>query len=342
MKKLFVLITVLAIALVMCACNKPAQEVSAPTAEPTGAPTEEPTPVPTEAPTPAPADVPTPEPTEVPAPTAMPTEVPVELKPIEGGDYFAYVRQEQPYIVDMDGDGLDDIVFIRAIDNSTEDNYDVYTLVTIERGCDPDSPFELVIPNLFDDFVYAVVADCEPETPAKELIISVDENDWDYETYLVRLKDDGSEFEHYSIDTNFNVGSARYWGHDDEWTFDSSIPFEFMIGTSIMGSNYLTNQWKVTSEGITVLNEEYAYDEPGTAVVKQDFEMTADDGSVVTVKKGTKLNPIGTDRETFVRLRLEDGTTGIVELTVEENDYSFYYFINGEDQNDLFELEYFG
>lgn len=346
MKKLFVLITVFAIALAMCACSKPSQEVSAPTAEPTEAmteaPTEEPTPEPTEVPTPVPTAEFTPEPTQVPAPTPMPTEVPVELKPIEGGDYFAYVRVEQPYIVDMDGDGLDDIVLIRTIDNSTEDNYDVYTIATIERGCDPDSPFELVFSYIYDDMVYAVVADCEPETPAKELIISVDVGDFDSDTYLVRLKDDGSEFESYFLDACFNAGSARYWGNDDDWTFDSSIPFDFWVSTNLMGTHYLKNQWKVTSEGVTVLNEEYAYDEPRAATLKQDVEVTAEDGSIVTVKKGATLTPIGTDRETYVRVQLDDGTEGILELTIDAHDYYIDYLINGVDQDELFELEYEG
>ena len=209
MKKLVVLITILAIALVICACSKPSQEVTAPTAEPTEEAVV--TPEPTEIPEPTEA----PEPTEEPEPTPMPTEAPVKLEPLPGGDYFAFVRENQPYVVDIDGDGMDDICLITMYSDFTADYYDAYMDVYIERACDPENPYEERLQ--YPEFgIYAVIADCDPSTPAKELIIGTDEGDFDFRTYVVRLKDDGSEFELFSKNIGFSAGSAAYWGQDDD------------------------------------------------------------------------------------------------------------------------------
>lgn len=209
MKKLFVITIVFALALALCACKKPVSEVTAPTAEPTEEvtpePTEEPTPEPTEEPTPEPTEEPTPEPTATPVPTPMPTEVPVPAKPVPEGDYFAEVRAELPVIVDIDGDGEDDIVLIS--ENLEDGRWVNGYRVTIDRACDPGNPFVWDT----DDQSWAIlgaIVDCDPETPAKQLVFWARMEDAGGATYAVRLKDDGSDFEVFVHPAEFFGGSA--------------------------------------------------------------------------------------------------------------------------------------
>ena len=334
MKKLFVIIIVFALALALCACKKPVSEVTAPTAEPTEEvtpePTEEPTPEPTEEPTPEPTEEPTPEPTATPVPTPMPTEVPVPAKPVPEGDYFAEVRAELPVIVDIDGDGEDDIVLIS--ENLEDGKWVNGYRVTIDRACDPGNPFVWDT----DDQSWAIlgaIVDCDPETPAKQLVFWARMEDAGGATYAVRLKDDGSDFEVFVHPAEFFGGSAFYDGYPDDWVFHAEDGLPFLKRTEVFGTHFVSNRYTITANGFEVLDDEYVYGYEFSVTLKRKLEIKTDDGRTVTAKKGDKVRATATDLKTYVRVELEDGTKGTVELSFgEDGDWPIY--INGIEEEE--------
>ena len=238
MKKLFVLLTILVLALCLAACAESdpieadASEAPVITDEPVI--TEAPTAEPTEAPKEAPTEAPTPEPTEVTARTALPTEVPVTVTPLPGGDFFMPIRNDLPYIVDMDGDGQDDTVLVQTED--VEEYYTAYTII-ITRACDPDSPYIERV-EMGWGFIGAV-ADLDPANPQKELFICFDQEDGDPLTTAVRLKDDGSDFEAFTEPIEAFADASFFDGFPEDYVFNAEEGLCFGVRTEILGTEFV-------------------------------------------------------------------------------------------------------
>lgn len=334
MKKLVsIMIIVLAAALVFAACTPktpvgPEAHASPYPAEPTAeAVTEAPTAAPTEIPT----EAPTPEPTA--EPTPIPTEVPVELSPHPEGDYFAPVRNDLPFIVDIDGDGENDIGLIAEL---PEDDDFRYYVVSITRACDPDNTFTFTTSYGFGGAVGAIF-DLDPSDPQKELVFAI-EDEGGMVTYAARMKDDGSGLEYFEERMQFYNAHYYYDGFPDDLVFTASEGIPCAKRTDILGTYFVENRFTVTSEGFKMLSDEFIYDKPFELTLKRDMELKANDGSTVVAKAGEKIVPTATDMVSYVKVKLENGTICRAEVTIDD----YMPWINGIDQNEYAEIPYAG
>ena len=308
-----------------------------PTEEPTAEPTAEPTEEPTEAPTPEPTEAPTPEPTATPEPTPMPTEVPVTLSPHPEGDYFAEIRRNLPFIVDLDGDGQDDVAMISAVED--EDGWSAYT-VYITRAADPENTFVYEAGYGFR-FVGAVL-DLDPSDARKEILFCTDD-EGDSSTYAIRFKDDGSGFEAFAKRMESFDPMAIFHGIADDFVFSASEGIWTCRRTEILGTHFVGGRFTVTEKGFEFLNEEYTYEEQtGALKLKRDIKLKTEKGKKITVKKGEKITPVSTDLETYVKVKLKDGTICVAEVTFGEPENHFPVFINGILQDDIARIPYAG
>ena len=342
MKKSLIFVIILVLALCFAACaDKPEPDVSAPTEQPTEIPTDEPTEEPTEAPTEEPTEAPTPEQTESPAPTAMPTEVPVTVTPLPEGDFFLPIRSDLPYIVDMDGDGEDDIVLVRFIeDEEDEDGMYGYYLVTINRACRPDEPYEFEtkwgIKGMF-----GVIVDCDPSDAEKELLICFDDEGIEH-TYAFRLKDNGSDFDSFYERCVLIEDPFFFDGLPEGFVYHADEGLMIRERTEILGTDYVVNHITVTSEGITHLSEEFLYSSQCEFKLKRDLKLKTDDGKTVTAKKGDKIYAYSTDMETYVKVKLENGTVGRAKVTFGDPESHYPVYINGVHQDEYADIQYAG
>ena len=334
MKKLFFLLTILVLALCLAACTQSepieanASETPVVTDEPviTEAPTTEPTEVPTEAPTP--------EPTDTPAPTAMPTEVPVTVTPLPEGDFFMPIRNDLPYIVDMDGDGQDDIVLVQT--EEVDEYYTAYTII-ITRASDPDSPYTERVEQGWG--FMGAVADLDPSNPQKELFICFDQEDGDPLTTAVRLKDDGSDFEAFIKPIEVFDGSVFHDGFPEDYVFKAEEGIPFGVRTEILGTHFVRGRLTVTGNGIEVISDEYTY-YPYELKLRRDLKLTLDSGKTVTAKKGSVITTYSTDLETYVKVMLKDGTIGKAKVTFDDPEDHYPIYINGIEQDEYAEMPY--
>ena len=324
---------VMLLSLAACTDNKPI-DANVPTEAPTEATTEVPTEAPTPEPTEAPTEAPTPEPTEVPAPTPMPTEVPVMPEPVGNGDFFTLIRCNQPMIVDMDGDGADDIVLVSSVHEEWDDWYCTY-VVTITRAADPEHPYTYET----DSGVYGLlgcIADCDPADPQKELIISFDQEDFDPLTYAFRFKDDGSGFESFVEPILFIDYAPNFRGLPDDFVYHADEGLYIERRTEILGTFFVSNRITVTKDGFKLLSDEFFYNTSWELTLMKDLKLTLENGKTVTVKKDAVVIPYSTDRETFVKVKLEDGRMARAEVTFGDPEDHFPVYINGVEQDDAF------
>ena len=342
MKKLIVLTIALVLILCLAGCTSPKIDPSAdptevPAEEPTEAPTEAPTEVPTEEPTPEPTEEPTPEPTEAPTPepTALPTEVPVELTPLEEGDYYAEIRPDQPFIVDLDGDGQDDIGLIST---RMEDDYYTAYEVIITTAARPDEPYR------FDAGLgwgfYGAVLDFDPSNPQKEIVFNYDQEDGDYSTYGIRWKDDGSGFEMFT-DFIEIVGEMSFFdGTPEGFVFRAEEGLPMYRRTEILGTHFVKNYMTLDSEGFRLMSDTFTYEYEVKLKLKKTLELTDEKGKTFKVKKGEYIFAHSTDRETWVAVTTADGRYGSAEITFEDPEDRFPILINGIEQDEYANMPY--
>ena len=348
MKKLLIPLIIIAALLCFAACKESSQTVlspseapteltEAPTEEPTEAPTEAPTEEPTAEPTEEPTEAPTPEPTATPEPTPMPTEVPVVLSPRPEGDYFAEIRADLPFIADLDGDGQDDVAMISAEED--EEGWARYS-VSITRAADPENTFEYDAGYGFR-FVGAVL-DLDPSDAGKEIVFCTDD-EGDSTTFAVRFKDDGSGFEVFDKRMESFDTMAMFHGIAEDYVFNASEGIWTCRRTEILGTHFVGGRYTVTANGFEFLNEEYTYEENAEALkLRRDIKLKTEKGKKITVKKGEKITPVSTDLETYVKVKLKDGTICICDVTFGDPEHHMPVFINGIQQDDLARIPYAG
>ena len=271
------------------------------------------------------APVITEEPTE--APTEEPTEEPSE-------EYYAVIEPGEPFILDMDGDGLDDNVLLTV----TEKEYDIDFTVEITLGADPDKTFSKTVKHA--NGVNAAAIDSVPGDGRREIVVCYDCDSDDYSSLAYRVKDDGSGIEEF--EDWFAVRLPK------DCDFDHEIGLEAYFRTDILGTHDVEGTVIVTADGFEVTSDCFRYPEYedgwGKLTLTKDIELDLvnEDGTVgekIVVPAGETIAPYTTDLETYVTMKLDDGRVCRADVTVKTGD-EWGIYLNGVLQDEYAQIPY--
>ena len=257
---------------------------------------------------------------------------PVAPTPLPGGDYFCEIKPNVPSNVDIDGDGENDTVLVNVGKEAPDGNK---LSVSITLAAKPDAPY------VFDagegHSLFAAAVDTDTADKHIEVILCYDMCDGDPITYVFRLKDDGSDFDVFTREIDVGMGSWWYNGVGEDYIYRAEDGLPFSIRTEILGTYFVFNHFTVTKDGIEFLSDEFTYAYAWGMKLVKELTVTLENGKTVTLPSGATITPYSTDRETFVKVKLEDGSIGRIEVTFGDPDYHFPVFLNGVQQDEYFE-----
>ena len=255
--------------------------------------------------------------------------------PIPGGDYFCELKPNVPSSMDIDGDGEDDTVLV-GVDYESEDE-PCFT-VTVTLASDPSHPYVLDAGNEGGD-VAAAVVDFDPSDPRREIVLCYDMCDGDPVTYIFRLKEDGSGFETYIeyVEISFGLNSWYYMGIPEDYVYSADKGLQFCRRTEILGTEFVFSRLTLGKDGVEILDSEYTYAGAYPLKVKKAITVTLEDGTEKTISVGSEVTPYSTDRASYVKVKLSDGSIGRMAVTFGNNDYGYPVYLNGVNQDDCFE-----
>lgn len=267
---------------------------------------------------------------------------PVTPTPLPDGDFFSEIKPNVPASVDIDGDGSPDpvLLYVKDSDEYGEDNI----RVDITLSSQPDTPYVLPCGSQGWNFCMAAV-DFDPNDDRVELVLTFDEEDGDFVTYVFRIKDDGSGFDIFKeyIEVVFpKDGDYTSWyfkGIPEGFAFSAADGLYFCERTEILGTCFVLNRFTVTKDGIRHFSEEYLYGsgwDPMT--LKRELTVTLENGKTKTLPVGATFIPYATDRATYVKIILEDGSIGTVEVSF--GDSGWPVLLNGVEQDEYAEIMY--
>lgn len=279
------------------------------------------------------------EPTE--EPTAAPTEVPLlAAERFEGN--FKALELDVPILVDLDGDGADDRVYIKKGGYS-----DHYHTVSIELASKPGEPFVKRIDECYE-FIAAVV-DFEPDDDRIEVVFCYDEASGDYDTFVFRVNKDGTAVD--TFEEGMEFGTYYYEGFPRDFSFDPKEGFPCMKRTEILGTFYVEGRFTVTDEGIKDVTSMYAYPDlhgeyvAGRLTLERELTLTLLDEDFseqgeITLPAGSVIFQRWTDRESWVIVELEDGRLAKAEVRIVDTVDEWGVYINGIRQDELALIPY--
>lgn len=267
------------------------------------------------------------------APPAAPTSRPE-------GDFFCEIKPNVPASVDVDGDGLNDSVLVSV---TPDDVYGERIKAEIALTSMPDRPFvyETTCENCG---VVAAAVDFDPTDAHIETVICTDDD----VTYVIRFRDDGSGFDVFrdritlgSRDTE--SGYCRSWvdfGIPADHVFRADEGLFFSRYVTILGSLPTYSRFTAAADGIKVLDPEYRYYSNDEMKLKRELTVTLENGKTETLPVGAAVKAYSTDLETYVKVLLEDGSIGRVELTFENGEFGPKALLNGVYQEEYADLPY--
>lgn len=302
----------------------------------TTAPTDEPANV-TEVPeTEAPVDeTESPEPTDPPEPT----DDPYANTPYVGGGIV--IMPGETLGIDVDCDGIPDVVTLYGEPSDPNEDYFTDYHVIIKLGSNGNKYQFDAETFAFDAF--AVVVDCDPCDNRLEILVNTQYEDNYGDVYALRVnkEDDG-------IDWWLQYGNLSNEEYGGDY-FQNNM-FYIHDYTDIIGTHGVYAEFSVNEDGIYRCSENFTYEEwwtddedaPIVIVDMPGFSVNSDGskGSPLTVKAGTILHPVYSDLETFVVVRLKDGTLVYLELSFPGEYWDIY--VSGESQDYYMQLPYAG
>ncbi len=200
--------------------------------------------------------------------------------------------------------------------------------------------------DYFPGDVCAAAVDFDPTDGHTEVLVSYDCEDGDPLTYVYRLKDDGTGFDVFVEPIEVTLDETRieswyYNGIPEGFAFDSKTGLGFRRRTEILGTTFVSNSFTVDETGIKYIDDEfmYFYPEEMRFALKRDLTVTLESGKTVTLKKGDKFGAYSTDRQTYLKIKLEDGRIGKVEVSFGDGT-SWPVYLNGINQNKYAEIAY--
>lgn len=246
-----------------------------------------------------------------------------------------YLDAEIKNEIDLDGDGANETVIIKSEGVSGEEYLALYIF-----GADGSfHSYDMYVMWLENALAKDINGD-----GIKELFISCDYYSDDYVTYCFNYTDaEGlralqfAGIDRYGDGEPYTDGGyGKLTGFRDGWIFLTGS--QDVLGTWMTSRDFalVNGRFELVKEGLYVFEtaESDWIDRP--LILRQDIEVTAEDGSKLPLKAGEKLLPVASDRETFALMTTEGGRTFNFDL--EFNDETGWgWFANGVYEDDLFE-----
>lgn len=269
-------------------------------------------------------------------PTEAPTEEPADVTGM--ADYLKALENNEPFNVDLNFDGVEDTVLYAQ---SAIDEYEFYTRITIELGnSDVKDPFLYEVKYSYG--VNAWVMDCDPTDSRLDVVVTYcqDSDDWTSAAFRVNGNGNGIDsFEDYCgimLTENYN--------------FSSEEGFPIITRTDILGTHDVDAYYTVTAEGFKLATPYYTYPmyEDGymdlELIREMELDLVGEDmqptGEKVTVPAGKTITPYATDLESWVCVKLEDGSVGRAEVSPAAGEDEWGYYINGVLQDEYAQIPY--
>ena len=255
--------------------------------------------------------------------------------PLPDGDYFCEIKPNVPSSIDIDGDGQDDTVLVEAKSGADDGSY-ISVMITL--AADHDTAYEYDAGE--GHTIFAAAADMGTGDGRKALLISYDQCDGDPITYAFRLKDEVGGFDVFTEPIGIYTGVWYGDGLPESFIYsvEEGVPFERR--TEILGTNFVLNHFTVAAEGFEFLDDEFMYIYPHEFTLKKELTVTLESGKTKTLPVGAKIKAYSTDRESFVKVKLEDGGIGRVEVSFGNTEYDYPVLLNGIDQDEYAEIMY--
>lgn len=279
--------------------------------------------------------------TDAPA-TQAPDDTPVYLT--GGVDYCEELKLGNTYYYDLDGDELGDTVEYRNDIKASPFFGSPYLRVTF--GAYPDYPAIWIAP----EFCTIWVIDSDPEDGSLEILETDDGDSDDPASCLLVTSRNGNGF------TEVSGPGVRI---DAEHPFSSRDGFPIVTWTQLMGTSMISGKMRTAYHWDTGwvferVGDAYYYNDYYSVVkytLKNPLDVYAinEDGTVgdkLTLAPGETVSPYSTDNESFIVLRLADGS--LVRTGVEKRGWSessnilFPWTIGGVWQDMLMDLHYSG
>ncbi|MBR6428211.1 MAG: hypothetical protein IKS43_00955 [Clostridia bacterium] len=265
--------------------------------------------------------------------------------PIPEGDFFCEIVPNVPSAVDIDGDGAEDTVLVSITESDSGIDYDLEMTVNITLARDPENTYTFETDGYPGD-VCAAAVDFDPTDGHTEVLVSYDCEDGDPLTYVYRLKDDGTGFDEFLEPIEVTLDETRieswyYNGIPEGFAFDSKKGLGFSRRTEILGTTFVFNSFTVDKTGIRYADDEFMYIVPEGQKfeLKRDLTVTLESGKTITLKKGDKFEAYSTDRQTYLKIKLEDGRIGKVDVRFGDGT-SWPVYLNGINQGKYIEPTY--
>lgn len=259
--------------------------------------------------------------------------------PLPEGDYFCELKPNTTSYIDIDGDGEEDTVLVSI--NSSEDDWN-NIVVTVIRAADPENVIYLM--EEAGGCVCAAVVDFDTTDGHRELIVTYDSGDNDPMTSVFWWNAELSGFNEWrdaiEVELSDNGGSWYYHGIPEGYSFDAEKGFAFCKRTEILGTHFVGNRFVLRDGRVEFLSDEFTYRYTVELKLKKDLTVTLENGKTKTVAKGSKITAYSTDRETYVKVKLEDGSIGRVEVTFGDNDMMYPVLLNGVRQDEYAKMPY--
>ena len=271
---------------------------------------------------------------------------PAAPTPLPEGDFFCELKPNVPSKIDIDGDGEPDTVLVSVKEYDEEEENDDLISVTVTLAASPDEPYHFNVDNE-GGFVTAAAVDFDPDDKHIEIVVTYDMCDGDPSTHIYRLKDDGSGFDEFVeyveviMENDGNFISWYFNGVPEGYKFSAKDGLCFARRTEILGTNFVLSRFTVTKDGFEMLDPEYHYWPDLEALkLKRELTVTLENGKTKTLPKGAKIVAYSTDRETYVKVKLEDGSIGRIKVTFGKPKEHYPVLLNGVDQDEYAEIGY--
>ena len=259
----------------------------------------------------------------------------IRTTPVQEGDLCALINVGATYSVDMDGDGLPDMVRVSA--DSMTDGIPNY-LITVTRASKLDEPFTYIVEGYEPT---AAIVDFDNTDGKAELIVMVDYCSNDYYTYAVRFKDDGSGFEVFAKAMDFGFNDTFGYGMPEGYVFRCEEGLSMSTRTEILGTSFVHGRFTVTENGFEIISSEYTYSEHASPLTLfRSLDVTLENGKKLTLNANDEITPYSTDLVSFVKVKLSDGRIASISVSFEDPESRFPVLLNGVRQDEYAMIPY--
>ena len=250
-------------------------------------------------------------------------------------DYCLSLSNNEPVMVDIDFDGVEDRVLFKQ-EPVSEWDYD-YTLIVNLSG-DEANEIKYDVKNVYDGFAWIV--DCDTDDSRLDILISSVEGSDDWESAACKLNDERTDF-------NTVTDWVSIYISTDE-PFSTENGFCATRQSDVLGTRNLRTNMTVTNEGFMELTP-YYYDNssdiysPLTLLRDMTVFIVGDNGVTdeeFIIKEGETITPICTDLNSYLDLSLADGRTGRIAIECHNTDDDWGIYLDGVKQDDYAEIHY--